>query len=54
MRLIILTMTIIAAMCMIAAFGLVAEGEYLWALFGGSLSFLCFRTSGYLEHMYGN
>lgn len=54
MRLIILALIIVAAMCMIAALSLAAEGEYLWALFGGCWMFLCLRMSGYLEHLYPN
>lgn len=53
MRLIILTLIIIAGMSMIAAFALAAEGEILWGLGGAVIGFLSFRMAGWFEHNYG-
>lgn len=52
MRFIIITLIVIAAMSMIAAFALAAEGELLWSLLGSVIGFLSFRLAGWFEHHY--
>ncbi|AWH14549.1 hypothetical protein [Aeromonas phage 13AhydR10PP] len=54
MRAIILTLIIMAAMSMIAAFGLAAEGEMLWSCAGILIGFLSFRGAGWFEYHYQN
>lgn len=54
MRIIIVTLFIIAMMSMIAAFALAAEGEHLWALGGAVIGFLSFRLAGWFDHNHGH
>ncbi|MGL4355681.1 MAG: hypothetical protein ACRCTP_17750 [Aeromonas popoffii] len=54
MRFIIITLIIVAAMSMMAAFALAAEGELLWSLGGSIIAFLSFRLAGWFEHHHGD
>ncbi|APU00441.1 hypothetical protein [Aeromonas phage 3] len=54
MRFIITTLIIIAAMSMMAAFALMAEGETLWSIAGAAIALVSFRSAGWFEYNYPN
>ncbi|APU00777.1 hypothetical protein [Aeromonas phage Asp37] len=53
MRIIIITLIIIAAMCMMAGFALAAEGQVIWSLVGAGIGFTSFRLAGWFEYHHG-
>jgi uncharacterized membrane-anchored protein YjiN (DUF445 family) len=54
MRLIIVTLFLIAAMCFIATIALITEGEFWFGFMGSIMGFVSLRFAGYLECHYGN